>query len=287
MIKIFQRKINPIIRNILYIILLLLSIPSAAGFELDENFRNNLNPIINELCHSSIQYVITDTVETKTTEYNQLINCLVNESLEKSTVSWNRFAEKQASESAKKNIKFQKFDRTDKDLCKEKRYTLEHVQTAQQQKPETSDTDGFKSICRESGGFAAKRFSACQLAETTQIERCGQQLFLLAKANDFKSFRAEQKFAQASIIPTAHANRQLYQIQNNFSGAQTNYYQEIYASETALTETLEFVRQYQKNYHQHIWWQIFNQESKVIFTQTKKIAVALFTFVRFVNATMK
>lgn len=268
------------IRNIILSSLLsiLWALPNTEAFQLDKNFRTNLPQIIHELCHASIEYAITDTVEDKKSEYTELTNCLVNESLDRMTQHWNQTQNR--SERAKQNQASLTFNRTDKTACENKRYTIGQVQSAQRQSADDPSTPGFKSQCQEQTGYAAELFSACQLSETLLVEYCGFSTFVNAKTYDYTSFKAEQ--TQAGTL-----SKNVNEADNQFAAAQYTYQQEIYAANTALTETLEFIRHYEKSYHQYTRWSVINAESQVMFQNLAKLAKPLFTFTRFVNATQK
>lgn len=242
--------------------------PTIQAFQLDENFRNNLPTITQELCHASIDYDINDSVETKKNEYDKQVNCLVNEAFAQTTNYWNQQATDRSAEQAKRKIKrnLKNFSRTDTAACQEA--TLGQTQVSQVSR-------GFKSACQAQSGISSEIFSACRLSETLLVELCGYRFFLEAKANDYESFKQE----------TNSNSRNNQNEQGAFNQASAEYRDEIYAAETALKETLEFFRQYEKTYHQYTWWETIQAETQTMLRKTQKMLKPLLTFTRFVNAT--
>jgi hypothetical protein len=270
MIKKIQTKHIFILRNTLGVILLLLISSNSFAFQLDENFRKNLTPIIRELCHSSIEYNITDTVAEKKTEYQTTINNVIKDTLIQISNHHNRRAtEKKTSKNGNFQLDLPQINDTRSDQEKQDQ-SLNNLKTQQKY---------FDTQCPKiAEGSSQPKSYSCLLTESTLIEYCGYRFFLLAKTNDFISFKQEQK----KLRPNINNNSQ---IQNLFGTAQYNYQQEIQAAETALVETLEFVRQHEKTYHQITWWELVRYETQIMFSELSKIGTPLFTFNRFVNPT--
>lgn len=265
-------------------------LPTVFGAQISEEFRENLSDIIKDVCHSSINYSIDDSVGFpffntdkkpenicaggKCAEYHQRINCVFNDALKIVTndingaVTAQNFKNSTQGKNKKKEL--------ETSLVSTKDFTIENCEGSRLEDVVSIQKNrGFVSGCADfETPNTVKPASACLVTEAVMLEFCGYQNFLLAKIEDKRSFEKE------------------FQPLNGYSAgapaaAKTIYANELKNAESSLFEMISFYRNYESTYRSEAWLQTIKFQLSVLLDKVTVFTKALAAFpAKFLNVSI-
>ncbi len=246
--------------------------------ELPEKVRDNLSDIIKDYCHSSIEYLIEDTMGTrdadnkkwleeeggKAYEFHKTLGCIFDSALKELTEKQKLIAEKAFGKGVPLPIKTFVLGED----CESLR--LELIQTNQV-------TNGFESKCEKSETSEISRsYSACRVAETVLQEWCGYDMFLYAKQQDEKSFLDSSTSAKTSNEGA-----------DSFRSEKNRIEEERARVERTIFATLNWYQELESAVTQDSWLVAIKVQLEKISNQWAGMRFALGTFVdKFLNASI-
>lgn len=253
-------------KNIIKISILIILIPAGAlavGIDVDEDIRSNYSLISEEMCHSALQYKLSDSFADSQKKYNDKMSCVFESAFVTATNQLNKeFKDKFFNKIFDPHVDVKLRNREilgtecrDDDLAK----------TFQAQKEA-----GYKTLCEVDGrsSVSEKNYSACRVSEVVWNEYCAYQEYLRWKDAD--------RSVVNEFSDTDFNDNQRWNQYRNIE--QTRYVNEVTVSARILEETLQQYQVFVQEYRLNLWQLVITEALKVTRAQLKLAAKAISTW---------
>lgn len=243
--------------------------------ELPEKMRENLSDIINDYCHSSIEYSIEDFMGTrdeendnwiedggKAHEFHKKLGCIFDSALKELTEKEKNDVQKAFGTGISLPIETFSLGTDCEDI------RLKRIQGNQ-------GDNGFKSKCNISEVEEIKKsYSVCNVTEAVLQEWCGYDMFLYTKWQDEESF-----FKHYPLAATYNSGI------DSFRSEQNKIEEERARTERTIFAALNWYQEIESAATQDAWLVAIKVQLKKINKQWAGMRFALGTFVdKFLNA---
>ncbi|MDH3324519.1 MAG: hypothetical protein OEL89_02690 [Candidatus Peregrinibacteria bacterium] len=236
-------------KNIIKIlpIFLVCFFPRLVFADLDTEFRKNFADIVENFCHSGIDYDLDRDFTEVRAEFHATINYVFNDAISKSTNASNDQAKDAFSDktlpSPLQKITFDSSCVADEDGhtppdC----HTLDQLISKQK-------SNGLESNCKDTGYKSVESsYSACKVAETVWTEFCGYEKFIWAKKrDDTTDFKEIEKLIQSEELNGVYIDF----LDTKKEKLDVAYDFEMKKSREAVLQMIQLYQKFEQNYRIH------------------------------------